>query len=576
MFRKKKNSSYSIRSLFNKFFLISFICTSGVLLFFCTMFMQTSSKQIAYNANSVTNYYKYSLEKEMDDAIQFGQNLCYSDISFKMLTLSNLSDSDKVIYLYDVNQALKRQVAPYECIFIFNKDYSVSTYASGSSFSIFDSQLTYQLKENLRSYWLNNNSPQFNKWILLQNNHHPVIMAAQKLNNVFICTTIYLDKLDLLNYNNSNNNYMEFGFFNNNKVLCNSKALSKFNINITDLKNGKSNSLFKNYYFKTTSINGTDISMFCIFKTNNIWSFTKVSVILFIFISLITCMILIYIIYYLNKIVIYPLDQINSATKHLEQNNSSYFLDNKNSDIIEYQNINNALANLIEQKISLDNKKRAEAFEKDHARLQYYHLQTSSHFFINCLKSLYNMLENTEYEKMRRMIIAFSNHFRYVFHDNLKFVTLESELADVNDYYNIILLDRVTPFILNTNVDDSLLKYSVPSLIIQTFLENTSKYNKQSRNLLIFDVNITPAELEGLPVMQIQISDNGIGYSQEILDQLNSSENDLFAKEHVGISNLKHRIALIYKSNFQFAFYNKPNGGACALIYLPLLEKLEE
>lgn len=186
------------------------------------------------------------------------------------------------------------------------------------------------------------------------------------------------------------------------------------------------------------------------------------------------------------------------------------------------------------------------------------------------------MLENKEYKKMQNMIIAFSNHLRYIFHDNLKFVTLRSELAEVNDYYNIIMLDRGTPIILNTKVDDSLLKYSVPSLIIQTFLENTSKYNKQSDNLLIFDVNITPAELDGIPVMQIKISDNGIGYSQEILNQLNGTENDLFAKEHVGISNLKHRIALIYKSNFQFAFYNKPNGGACALIYLPLLEQLEE
>jgi LytS/YehU family sensor histidine kinase len=186
------------------------------------------------------------------------------------------------------------------------------------------------------------------------------------------------------------------------------------------------------------------------------------------------------------------------------------------------------------------------------------------------------MLENSEYEKMQRMIIAFSNHLRYVFHDNLQLVSLEAELTEVNDYYNIILLDRVTPIILNTQVDPQLNKYQVPSLLIQTFLENSVKYSKQTDKLLIFDIKINLAELEGVPVMQIHLNDNGVGYTPEMLEKLNNSENDLFAKKHVGISNLKHRIALIYKTNYQFAFYNNPSGGACVLIYLPLLEAHEE
>lgn len=169
-----------------------------------------------------------------------------------------------------------------------------------------------------------------------------------------------------------------------------------------------------------------------------------------------TCIIIVYTFYSFHKILLYPLDQINAATKHLEQNDPASFLSDSHSNIIEYQNINNALSNLIEQKITLTNEKQAEAFEKDHARLQYYQMQTRSHFFINCLKSLYNMLESKEYEKNAADDIAFSNHLRYIFHDNLKLVTLQSELAEVNDYYNIILLDRVSPFILNTQVDETI------------------------------------------------------------------------------------------------------------------------
>lgn len=568
----KSQTPYSARKVFFKYFFTLFACTSGVLIFYCMMFISTNSKQMSYNANSAMNFYVYTLQSEMSAVSSFAQKVCYADNSFQLLTMKSLKDSDKVVLQYNVTEMLKRHVAPYECIFIFNKERSISMYAYGSSFSSNGSQYIYQLKENLRDYWFDQEPSQFNTWMTFQDEHHSVLMKTLKVNDIYVCTTIDLNKLDLIKYSDSNYASLSYGFFNSEKILTNTDNISDMGISVDDLNNTVSTPIFTNYYIKTSPIEGTDIHIYCIFTSNYMWSFARISVLAFILIAFITCAIIIYIFYSFKNILLYPIDQINAATKYLEQNDSSPFLKNKDSNIIEYQNINNALANLIDQKISLNNEKQLEAFEKDHARLQYYHLQTRSHFFINCLKSLYNMLEYGEYEKMQRMIIAFSNHLRYVFHDNLKLVTLESELNEVNDYYNIILLDRVTPMIINSEVDTQLHKYQVPSLLIQTFLENTAKYSKQSDSLIIFNIKISLDALEDVPVMQIHLSDNGIGYTPEMLERLNSSENDLFAKKHVGISNLKHRIALIYKSNYQFAFYNNPSGGACALIYLPLLE----
>jgi sensor histidine kinase YesM len=540
------------------------------------MFISTTSEQMSDNAGSAMNFYVYTLQSEMSAVTTFEQKLCYSDNSFQLLTMKSLKDTDKVILQYNVLEMLKRNVSPYESIFIFNKNRSISMCAYGSSFSSNGSQYIYQLKDNLRDYWFAQEQSQFGTWITFQDEHHSVIMKAFKVNDLYVCAALDLEKFDLIKYSNSEYASLSYGFFDSEKILTNTDYFSEMGITIDDLKNTMRTPFFSDYIVKTSPIENSDISIACIVASNYMYSFAKTSVIIFILIALVTCTIIIYIFYSFNKILIYPLNQINAATNHLEQNDSSPFINNNDSNIIEYQNINHALANLIDQKLALNNEKQLETFEKDHARLQYYNLQTSSHFFVNCLKSLYNMLGNKEYEKMQRMIIAFSNHLRYVFHDNLQLVSLESELQEVNDYYNIILLDRKSPMILNSQVDYQLNKYPVPSLLIQTFLENTVKYNKQSDNLLIFDIKINPAELEGEPVMQIHLSDNGIGYSPEVLEKLNSSENDLFAKKHVGISNLKHRIALIYKTNYQFAFYNIPSGGACVLIYLPLLEIPDE
>lgn len=570
----KQKIPYSIKKILFRYFLILFICTSGVLIFYCVVFMKSYSDQMSSNAADRIDYYSSSLETEMNKCTSFEQKLCYSDRSFQLLTIKNLKDTDKVIHHYNVTEMLKRQVAPYESIFIFDKDSRVSTYAAGESFSAGGRQYIYRLKDHLREFWLDENQTNYNQWIGFQDEHHSVIMKALKVKDVYVCTTIDLENFDLLTYNESEDNPIQFGFFNAGKILTNQESVSDAGMDLENLLQPE-NRFFSNYYIMTTPIEGTEISMFCLVYSDYMGDFTKVSIIVFILAAIVTCIIIIYTFYSFHKILLYPLDQINAATKHLEQNDPDSFLSGSHSNIIEYQNINNALSNLIKQKISLTNEKQAEAFEKDHARLQYYQLQTSSHFFINCLKSLYNMLESKEYVKMQRMIIAFSNHLRYIFHDNLKLVTLQSELAEVNDYFNIILLDRVSPFILNTQVDETLLHYQVPSLIIQTFLENTAKYNKESGSLLIFDIKIERAELNEKPVMQIMLSDNGAGYDPEILDRLNSSENDLFARKHVGISNLKRRIALIYKTDYQCAFYNKPSGGACGLIYLPLIEAPE-
>ena len=571
-----KRNSYSIKKLFLRYFLILFLFTSGALIMYCVLLIKTHFDQTSYTTNTTLNYYINTLETELANCALFEQKLCYSDSSFQLLTLQNLKDSDKVIYLYNVSEMLKRQVSPYECIMVFNEDMSISALATGTSFSATGTHYVYLLKENLRDYWLDEDNTDYNRWITFQDENFSLLMRAVRIRDIYVCTAINLNQINFISHNEPEVQAIQLGFFDSQMILSDPEGLYEIGIDLDTLLNPPGNQTLSAHYLVTAPVQDTQISMFCLFSTDYVWSFTRGLITLFILIAVITCVVIVVTFYSFNKILLYPLEQTSIAMKHLEQSGSEQFLEESRSNIIEYQSINEALASLMDQKVALFHEKQNEAFEKDHAKLQYYQLQTGSHFFVNCLKSLYNMLENREYEKMQMMIIAFSNHLRYVFHDNLQLVTLQSELAEINDYYNIVLLDRTSPFILNTEVDPSLMQCRVPSLIIQTFLENTAKYNRQSDNLLIFDVRITPAELNGKRVMQIMLSDNGSGYTPETLEKLNSSENDLFATKHVGISNLKHRIALIYKTDYQFAFYNKPSGGACGLIYLPLKADTQE
>ena len=180
------------------------------------------------------------------------------------------------------------------------------------------------------------------------------------------------------------------------------------------------------------------------------------------------------------------------------------------------------------------------------------------------------MLENRQIDKMKLMILSFSNHLRYLFHDNISTVPLSFELQEIEDYYQILSLDSGKIILLNIDVEEELKEYPVPPLIIQSFLENSFKYNDGKKGMVVFSVKISKVIENDTSYMCIRMQDNGDGYPKEILDAINQPAKFSFEDHHVGINNLKHRLSILYGDQYSFAFYNLPSGGACSIIFIPL------
>ncbi len=268
----------------------------------------------------------------------------------------------------------------------------------------------------------------------------------------------------------------------------------------------------------------------------------------------------------LLKFLYYPIEEVAEMSKKLE--NADMDLRTPSSNFVELDAIKESIVNLLDQKSNLEKEKANQVMEKERALFQFYQLQTRSHFFINCLKSLFNMTEKGDKGKMQTMIMAFSNHLRYTFRDGMQEVALSEELHEISDYLRIISLDAAMPVIMTCNVPDSLMDVVVPPLIIQTFLENTYKYNGKSEGSVTFSVDVSEATLDGEEYIRIRTMDNGVGYPPELLRIINSEPEGSFDTYNVGLNNLKRRVKIMYKNKCQFAFYNS-GSGACSSIYLP-------
>lgn len=206
--------------------------------------------------------------------------------------------------------------------------------------------------------------------------------------------------------------------------------------------------------------------------------------------------------------------------------------------------------------------------EKKQANLQYLQLQLKPHFFINCLKTIFAMVENQKYKKIQQMTIAVSNYLRYNLKENSKLVTLQEEINLVNNYLEIQKLSSSREIECSMDIDPKLLEYQVPTFVIQTFVENSVKY-ANIQNLEIY-IKCCLLELENEKLINIIVTDNGSGYSKEILNEIDKKENwrDGYC---VGIHNLIQRTNILYQSKAEFAFYNEEeSSGAISEIYIPV------
>ncbi len=208
-----------------------------------------------------------------------------------------------------------------------------------------------------------------------------------------------------------------------------------------------------------------------------------------------------------------------------------------------------------------------EVSEKQKVQLQYLMLQVKPHFYLNSLKTLSALTSENESEKTQELILKLSKYLRYLLNVDRGTIPLYQELEFVQNYLD--MQGYLTSQEVSGEIDceDDAREWEVPMLVIQTFVENSVKYavGKQPGKVLKIQVRAEVLEMEEENMLNISIQDNGMGYSQEVLCELEQEENR--GGFCVGIKNIRRRCRLLYGDKAQFSFFN--DGGARSELILP-------
>lgn len=239
----------------------------------------------------------------------------------------------------------------------------------------------------------------------------------------------------------------------------------------------------------------------------------------------------------------------------------------ESADLEEIQKVNDALETMVgeirKQKILA----YEQMLEKQQTQMRFLQLQLKPHFYLNGLKTLNAMVLGGDWQNMQDMIINLSDHMRYLLQAEREIVPLAAEVDFVKNYTQLQRNMTGRIFRVVWDIHSVRRDWYVPVLCIQTFLENSFKYAKtgSAQKQLLLRITVRELETEDGAYLDICVRDNGCGYPEAVLDNINEDPDR--GGLGVGIKNLQRRCDLLYGGEAQYNFYN--DNGAVSELSLP-------
>ncbi len=270
---------------------------------------------------------------------------------------------------------------------------------------------------------------------------------------------------------------------------------------------------------------------------------------------------------YLRRSFIRPIDELVKTMNRIKAGDLTAQPDTEFNSW-EFAQVNETFNSMINEitKLKISTYEKQLAFER--AELARLKMQIKPHFYLNCLKNIFALAETKRMKEIQNTILKLSNHLRYVFSNDSDTVLLEKELQLCQNYVELQNISQVVPIECKLNVDADLMNVPVPPVSLLTLVENSIKHGICQEHSLIINITIRKLILESENLVNITVWDNGNGFPEQKLPELNQKIIDLQNGAHIGLSNTIRRFNILFGDEFQFACTNK--NGAKIDLFIPV------
>ncbi|MBS5949084.1 MAG: histidine kinase [Clostridium sp.] len=274
--------------------------------------------------------------------------------------------------------------------------------------------------------------------------------------------------------------------------------------------------------------------------------------------------------YFVTKRIFNPIELLsrNMKSNNLEENLDKEVIYDKNDEIGVLVKSYNKMKSHINYLININYKTQIEQKELELKQLQN---QINPHFIYNTLESIHMMAEINDDMETSIMAEYFGEIIRYSMNRRVNTVTLKEEIKIIDNYIYLQKIRFDQLFYIENMIPEELLNCEITKMIIQPLIENAIYHglSECSGNGKII--------IQGTRVdnnLLLTISDNGIGISEEKLEELNDYINDNNNSFNgIALRNINRRLKLNYGENYNLKIFSVEGKGTSMVLTLPFIVK---
>lgn len=196
------------------------------------------------------------------------------------------------------------------------------------------------------------------------------------------------------------------------------------------------------------------------------------------------------------------------------------------------------------------------AMEREKIYNDYIAVQVQPHFFANILNLIYGMSQYENYQGIKKMTFHAGAYFRYLLGSKGSFVMLQNEIEGMKHFLEIQKMRYEEYLEYSLDIPKELMGQLIIPMLIHTFVSNSIKHNITYVSVLFVKVRIWR---EGKTLF-IEVTDNGIGISDDIAARIENNQLETGEGAHIGIRNVKARLKLFYNDLAELKIQSGKNG----------------
>ena len=275
----------------------------------------------------------------------------------------------------------------------------------------------------------------------------------------------------------------------------------------------------------------------------------------------------------LSRSIYTPIKKLHDVTTTITKNDLQALMTSDNVDEITELGMS---FNIMIGKIKdlLDSKsKEQENLRK--AELRALQAQINPHFLYNTLDTIIWMAEAKKNDQVIEIVSALSSFFRISLSKGRDWITIGEEIERTNSYLTIQKMRYRDILDYEIQVDERVANYTILKLILQPLVENALYHgikNKRQGGTII-----VRAKPKNENEVQLEVEDNGIGFTPEKLaqlqEELEDDSGDIKLESGFGIGNVNKRIRLYYGKQYGISVKSEYHTGTCVTLVIPAIKE---